>query len=145
MAGEVYAGLQGFKFLVDSVKVISQTRNQAAVDAAVVGLLRQLRETETEFTALRDRVETLERELAECKDWKAEAENYELRHVGNGCFAQLPKGLADGAGPTPMLCPNCFAQGRKSIFQRRAETEEMGTHYVCSGCQGEMWIGGTGL
>lgn len=67
---------------------------------------------------LAKRLEESERSLALMRDWSRMAETYELFEVARGAFAYLPKIRNGSIVSTEKLCPTCFDQGIRSVFQQ---------------------------
>lgn len=153
---ELLAALQSFKLILDGVKAAGDIRDEAGRNAAIIDISRHVIDLQgkvvasmQEQAALTEKIRTLEAELAKAKASASDLERYELKDIGGGAMAYMLKPEARGAEPPHWLCPNCYASGKKSIFQHGARMS-MGTAYRCSACQGHMvtratpsWIGGT--
>jgi hypothetical protein len=88
------------------------------------------------YTKQLDRVGALEAEVANLKAWDAEKQRYELKGIGGqGALAYVLKPAARGSETPHWLCPNCFAQGKKSYLQNAGEMQGRVWVYKCVACK----------
>lgn len=88
------------------------------------------------YAAQLDRVRTLEAEVANLKAWDAEKQRYELKPIGGqGAVAFVLKPDARGTETPHWLCPNCFAQGKKSYLLNAGEMSGRTWVYKCVMCK----------
>jgi hypothetical protein len=105
---------------------------QTILDALDSGIAAR----ETYATQL-DRIRALETKVTSLEAWDAEKQNYELKKVGDGAVAYMLKPEARGSEPAHWLCPNCFAQSKKSFLNPTGKSAGRGWVYKCSGCNAE--------
>ena len=146
MIAEITAGLNGLKAATDLLEVLNATATQAQINEVRIGLQSALLEAQQGLFAAQqsdasssDRIRDLERQILQLKDWGAEKQRYELKAVGMGAFAYVPKPGMENGEPVHWLCANCFEGGRKSIYQKQpgslAKTHmNIPTTYECSPC-----------
>jgi ribosomal protein S27E len=73
-------------------------------------------EAQEQKAALAKRVGELEKEIAELKDWKREAERYQLTEIAPSIMARtLKSGMENGETPHK-LCADCFEDNKKSFL-----------------------------
>jgi hypothetical protein len=89
-----------------------------------------------------DAIRTLETEVAGLKAWDAEKQRYELKTIGYGPVAYMPKPAARGSEPPHWLCPNCYAKGEKAFFQPTGDRKGRESVYVCARCKGTVAVAG---
>lgn len=140
MVGEIFAGLQAFKSILDSAKALADMHDEGVRLRATNDLLRQINAAEQNYAAALDRVRALEAEIAEIKARKGDLERYELKGIGGGAAAYMLKPEARGAEPPHWLCPACYANGKKAILQRTVQTGH-GHLYTCGGCSAKTVVG----
>ena len=144
MAVELYGALQGFKSILDNLKAIIGIRDEVLRNEALAKLLREimelerkLRASEEEKAALVEKVRTLETEIAQLKAQRGDLDRYELQDIGGGAAAYMLKPDARGAEPAHWLCPSCYSQGKKAMYQRSVRFSQ-GTVYRCAQCSGHV-------
>ena len=123
-------GLSNYNELVAAVSEV----NTKLVDATVVTLASLEKQS-----ALASRVGDLEKELVQIKNWKAEADNYEILEVARGVFAYVIKGNVQPLHSAHKFCSNCFHQYKKSFLQESRDTTPP-RHFVlsCGGCPSRL-------
>jgi rubrerythrin len=124
MAAEVFAAITSLRSALEVAKAMMGLRDAEAFRAKAIELqgiilepLEKGIEAREAHAAQIDRVRTLEAEVAHLKAWDAEKRRYELKDVGFSGIAYMLKPEARGTEPPYWLCPNCYAQGKKSFFQ----------------------------
>jgi hypothetical protein len=126
---EIAAGITILRATLDIAKAMVGLRDAEAFRAKSIELqetiLRALDkgiQAREAYSAQLDRIRALEAEVADLKTWDAEKEKYELKAIGMGCVAYMLKPEARGTEPPHWLCPNCYAQGKKSFIQPSGAT-----------------------
>jgi hypothetical protein len=94
-------------------------------------------ESRDAYAAQADRIRALEAEVAQLKDWNAEKSNYELKTIGWGSVAYMLKPEKRGSEAPHWLCPNCFANGKKSFLNFSGASVGRRMLYKCGGCDGQ--------
>ena len=146
-AAEIAIGITSLRAALDITKAMISLRDAEAfrtraielqgVIAEALGQVIEAREAHAEQI---DRVRTLEAEVANLKAWDAEKQNYELKSIGQGVVAYVLKPDARGAKPPHWLCPNCFHQGKKFVFQNAGKMVMRRLIFDCVGCRTEIAI-----
>jgi hypothetical protein len=83
-------------------------------------------------------VRELEAEVTRLRAWDAEKEDYELKPVSLGALAYMLKPDARGTKPPHWVCPNCYEQGKKAIFQMSPGHAGRDSIYTCPACKGRL-------
>jgi rRNA maturation protein Nop10 len=88
---------------------------------------------QTDQLAMLNRVNDLEKEVADLKAWDAEKQNYELKDLcaGSGSMAYVIKPDAQGSEPIHCLCAKCYQEGKKRFLQNTGER--------APGAYGRLW------
>jgi hypothetical protein len=113
------------------------TEMQGEISTALAGAIA----AQTDQLAMLQRVNDLEKEVADLKAWEAEKQKYELKDVGHGAFAYVRKADAEPTEPPHWLCTNCYNSGKKSILLRTEK--HMGFQNVlwsCPACSATLTI-----
>lgn len=120
----ISAGLGGLKSAIDAVKGIGTAVTDIKVAEAkseVIGHLITAQQAmlDAQQTLLEDTdtIRALEAEIMKLKDWSAEAERYQPVDTGQGAIAYSLKSDMKTGEPEHWLCPNCFANRKKSYLQ----------------------------
>ena len=123
------SGLANYNEIVSKVSEV----NSKLMAANSVALAAQEKQSK-----LASQVEELEREISRLKDWKAEAQTYELREVAKGIFAYLKNDASDPLSSNQKLCANCFDQGNKSLLQQQDVPVGRLLSLVCHRCKANV-------
>lgn len=142
-AGEIAAAVTGIRAVLDITKAMINLRDEEAFRAKSIELRGIVLDTLDKAIEAReaqsvqlDRVKALEAEVADLKAWDAEKQRYELKPIGGqGAVAFVLKPEARGIETPHWLCPNCFAQGKKSYFLNGGEMQGRTWVYKCVGCK----------
>jgi hypothetical protein len=144
MVGEIYGGLHGFKAVLDSLKAVVNIRDEVLRGEASIKLVRDVIQLQGEVSsayqekaALAEKVRALEAEIAQLKAGASDLERYELKNIGGGAMAYMLKADARGTEPPHWLCPTCYSQRKKSIYQYSVSSGR-GSIYRCGGCDGHV-------
>jgi hypothetical protein len=137
-AAEIAAAITSVRTMFDLAKAAIGLRDAETFRTRSVelnGLILQALEKaiearEAESSQL-ERIRALEAEVARLKAWDAEKEKYELKDVGHFCVAYMLKPNARGTEPPHWLCPNCYAQGKKSFVQPSGARSGRDMLYKC--------------
>jgi hypothetical protein len=142
---EITAGITTVRAAIDVAKGMLTVRDAKLV-AAKADELRQLLgdaiskllNAQQGQMAQLEQIQVLKAEAAKFRDWDSEKQKYELKGVGQGVFAYMPKSAARGDQPPHWLCPTCFESGKKAYFQFSTRMSAGGSVYRCKGCEGHM-------
>lgn len=93
---------------------------------------------------LNERVRELEAALAAREDWKAESLRYALVAMWGGAAQAyaLKEAAAQGEAPH-LLCPQCFASGKKGMLAPVKRNGDI--YYVCPQCKNTIETGFRGI
>lgn len=119
MVGEVFAGVGAFKAMFDAAKALKDINDAAIRNAAVVELQEQILAAQQQQATLAERVRTLEAEVAKFEDWEAQKNRYEMQRFEPGVFLYALKQDMAAGEPAHCICPNCYAQRKKSVLHSR--------------------------
>lgn len=140
---EISAAVTGIRAALDITKAMVSLRDEEAFRAksielqgVVLDAFEKTIEAREAHTLLAERIRALETEVADLKAWGAEKQRYELKSIGGqGAVGYVLKPEARGTEAPHWLCPNCFAQGKKSFLQNSGEMVGRIWTYRCVGCK----------
>jgi hypothetical protein len=116
-------------------KALKNIDNAVALNAAVIELQEKILAGREAQTALLERVDDLEKQVAGFEQWDAEKEKYQLASIAADTFAYVRKTDASPPQPTHYVCANCYEQREKRILQRSDAA-----HVTCPGCKTRMYF-----
>lgn len=91
--------------------------------------------------AMANRIDDLERQIAQFEAWEAQKKRYKLTDFGGGTFAyELQPGMENGEDPH-RACANCFEKGHRSVLQFKSRTVFQQDRYACPACNSEFDFG----
>lgn len=141
MAAEVFAAITSLRSALEVTKAMIGLRDAEAfrlksieLQGIILDALEKGIEARESYAGQIDKVRELEAEVERLKEWGSEKERYTLSSVGAGAMVYMLKSDQRGNGPAYWLCPNCFAQGKKSFFQGTGKMEGRRWTYKCIGC-----------
>jgi len=142
---EITAGIASLRATLDIAKAMVGLRDAEAFRAKSIELQESIMraldsgiEAREAYSKQLDAVRALEAEVAKLKAWDAEKQRYELKSIGYGASAFVLKPDARGIETPHWLCPNCFAQGKKSFFQNTGGMQARNYVYECIGCKSRV-------
>jgi hypothetical protein len=135
MAGEILAGLSGFKAMLDIAKGLKDVSDATARNAIAVELQEKILAAQAAQTDLIHQVRELEEKVAKFEAWGREKRRYELTDFGSETFAYILKPDKAEGEPTHRLCANCYQRDNKSILQFRHVTNSKQDSYKCNSCE----------
>jgi hypothetical protein len=133
MVSEVFAGITSFKAMLDMAKALKDIDDATRRNAAVIDLQEKILSAQEAQSALIERIQDLEKEVADLKEWDGEKEKYELVAIAGTSFAYMPKPGAGNAEPPHWLCTKCFEDRKKSILQLKGSMSRFDV-YHCASC-----------
>jgi hypothetical protein len=140
-AAEISAALTGIRSALEIAKAMVNLRDAEAFRTKSIELQAVVLDTLEKAIAAReaqavqhDRIRSLETEMAGLRNWDAEKQNYELKPCGIGVVAYMLKPGRRGSAPAHWLCPNCFANGRKSFLGSTGVSAGRAWIYRCPTC-----------
>jgi hypothetical protein len=138
---EISAALTSLRAAFDLTKAMVGLRDAEVfrsksieLQGVVLEALEKSIEAREAYATQADRIRALEAEVARLKNWDAEKQNYELKHIGSGSMAYMLKPDKRGTEPPHWLCPTCFAKGEKSFLNAMGKSAGRGWLYHCTGC-----------
>jgi len=146
---EIAAAVTGLRSALDVTKAMIGLRDAEAfrtksieLQGIILEALEKGIEAREAYATQLDRVRALEAEVAKLKEWDAEKNHYKLKAVGiGGSLAYMLKPEMRGTEPPHWLCPDCFAQRKKTFFQAQG-TKGAYRIYACAGCKSQIFAGG---
>lgn len=144
MVAEVFAGISGFKTMLDIVKSFKDTNDAAIRQAIALDLGEKILDARQNQEALIEERRGLKEKLASFERWYIEKERYELKAIYTGSYAYtLKKDKQDGE-PPHWLCANCYQRGTKSFLQYKSAgigRSDFNKHiYGCPECDAEVKV-----
>jgi len=136
--GSAIGALGAVKTAFDLTKAFVDVRDTTKVQAIRFELMGLLLEAQEAQAALVAEKRDLEERVRELEAWDGEKKRYELKDMGQGCFAYALKEDAAGAEPPHALCAGCYNQGRKSILVPFHISIGRGDALQCHACGSEM-------
>jgi hypothetical protein len=143
VVAEISAGVTSLRAALDITKAMVGLRDAEAFRAKSIELQGVVLEAFEKAIEAREahslqanRIRSLETEVANLKAWDAEKQLYELKPIGGqGAVAYVLKPDARGAETPHWLCPNCFAQSKKSFLQNAGGMHGRMYVYSCFACK----------
>jgi hypothetical protein len=153
MLAEIGAGLGSLKAMKDIVQTLNSVRNEVAVNSVKIELQAHILDVQQALLAAQEagaatarRIAELEQEIVGFKDWRGEAERYQLQDVGRGATVYALKLGMENGEPPHWLCANCFNQRRKSLLQFKGQDKRPGggnaetSNYACDACRSSFKV-----
>ena len=142
----IMGAVSSLKLAQDMTKTLVSIRDFSKLNETVIELQRVILAAQSDALAaqsdqfaLLQHVRDLKEEVARLKAWDAEKQEYELKDVGNGAFAYVPRTDADTGEPPHWLCTNCYNNGRKSILLRtETNAGPFGKLWICPQCNASI-------
>lgn len=145
---DVSLGLQSLNSALNILKTLSQIRDDTERALALAEVTRQLTSTlsdlaqaqQAQLALLQDKA-TLEADVVRLKDWSDDKSRYELREHGrNRALAYAVKTESQGVEPAHSLCPDCFADTKKSVLQPVKRAPGLANVLLCQRCGWEAYL-----
>lgn len=108
--------------------------------ANVIAGLKAARLAELEQTTMQQKIQLLEREVADLKTNNAQLARYELKRLPPGVFVYVLKDTEKGAEPEHYACENCFNNGKIKPLHSKGIHNGLETFY-CTGCDTQIKAG----
>ena len=149
--GAIQGALASLKTAAGIVKAMMGLKVTAEVQGKVIELQSVILEAQgnaieatTAQYQLAERIRELEAELASRDNWGNESQRYALVAMWGGAAQAyaLKQAAANGESPH-LLCPQCFAAGRKGMLAPVNRNGEV--YYVCPGCKNSIHTGFRGI
>jgi DNA-directed RNA polymerase subunit M/transcription elongation factor TFIIS len=141
MIAEGMAGLGALKTAFDMAKGLKDIDNAVSRNAAVIELQEKILTAQQAQSALIERVDKLEKEVAGFEAWDAEKNRYQLKDFGGGTFAYELKPAEARGEPMHRICPACYEQRHRSILQFGFRDQMGDEAYDCVVCKTRFRFG----
>lgn len=141
-AGSMKAAIELSKTIIDAK---SQVERQAAVSnlqQALIGAQMQALGAIEAQAALKAKIDELQREITARDDWSSDAARYELADAGNQNVAYRLREDAALGTVQHWLCPDCFANRKKSFLSVRNIVEWRSQSLDCKACGKQLLVKG---
>ena len=142
----ISAAINSLKAATDIAQGIIKLKSLSDVQTKVIELQNQILTAQSnalnalaEHSALLERIEALQKELARLKAWEQERTNYALKEVAPGNFAYVLKEGTKPEEPQYWLCCQCFDEGYKSIVQFTGH-ESFHKVFLCNRCKSTLHV-----
>lgn len=146
MYAEIQAAIESAKTLADIIKMSKELRESADLAAAVSEINAKLlhvggvalagQEKQAYLTA---RVQELEAEIVNLKDWSAEKAQYTLVEFSTGMFTRIHNDNKEPLKSAHKFCSACFDNGKKTLLQMQAN-ENRKRGLFCPACKTTLWL-----
>jgi hypothetical protein len=140
MANEIVAAVHSARLLMDMVKANETLANFHELVSAISEVNAQLMSAQTAAllsqetqATLTERIGELEKEIAELKDWKREADRYQLGEIAPGVPVRVLKPGREQGEAEHSLCATCFDDHKKSFLQHGPAVQQVS----CARCGGK--------
>ncbi len=128
------------KTAYDIVKSISSLNTEVERNQAVSKVLEVLLSVQNDALSMKEKhslllseIDNLKKKISEFEKWSETENQYRLKEIGTGVFVYAYNQTNKSTEPYHWLCAKCFADKKKSIFQRERR-DTRGTHYKCHNC-----------
>ena len=146
MYAEITAAVQSVMALNQLIKAASGLKNFNELVAAVSEVNAKLMEAQSaalfaqeKQSSLANRINELEKEIMDFKNWEHDAQRYELCEIASSVLADKLKPGVQPSEPAHMLWANCYSKRQKAILQLTNESD-FGRWYICHNCKSEVGI-----
>jgi len=133
--------ITSIKGTIDIVKSLKSSYDARAITQAQSDILEQLFTIRTDALALQEKhlaliheKEEIVKKLMEFEQWEKTESEYELKEIVRGTRVYSYKNSQQSTIPMHWLCPNCWNDRKKSIFQAKFDTGEE-AEYFCQKCK----------
>ncbi len=151
-ANAIAGVVSGFKAATELAQLAIDARDAGVIRAKAIELQREIFAAQSSALtaqadqfALLNRVNELEKEVADLRAWDTEKQNYKLvelrKNVARGhggALAYALKEETDLSEPVHLLCPECFENRRKSVLQQETRFPGNVDFLYCLHCGSEI-------
>jgi hypothetical protein len=138
VVAETIAGLGAVKTAFDMAKALQNIHETTARDRAVIELQKEILVALTAQSALLESEGVLKKEVTELRAWGADKQRYELKDLGKGFFAYVPKQGMENGEPPHAICANCYQKGFKSVLQNSGHPVIHDRTWDCHACKAKI-------
>jgi len=142
----ISAAMSSLKAATDIVQGMIKLKSAVDVQTKLIELQSQILAAQSnalhaqaEYSALLEKVESLQKELARLKAWEQERTKYVLKEVSQGNFAYVLKDGTNAEEPEHWLCCQCFNDGYKSVVQFSGH-KEFHKVFLCNKCKSTLHV-----
>lgn len=140
VVAETAAGLGALKTALDIAQGMSNLNKDAEFNLRLIELQQKIIEAQQAAMQSNERQSSLQRQVDELRDAKADLSRYRLVDHGDETFVyELKDGDASG-DPPHKICPRCFLNNKKSVLQF-VRTHNGQRKYKCPECGEEFSLG----
>ena len=139
------AALTSLNMAADLASRILKLKTSVDIQAKVIELNRTILTAQHEalqaqqtHMMLLTEIGELEAKIARSETWDAEKQRYELKALSSSTFAYMLKPPMRGTEPPHWVCPNCYENHKKSIFQMAGALRLARQIFRCSACNAEI-------
>lgn len=141
---EAKLAMDGIKLALDVIKALQSGKAGAEfkaqlieAQAAILNAQQHASAAYARETELAQQIRDLEAKLTSFETWDREKQRYQLEKVSGGNFAYAVKEGERGVEPPHHICPACYEQRQKGIFQF-TQRYDGGPVHACSICELEL-------
>jgi hypothetical protein len=123
VVAEISAGVTSLRAALDITKAMVDLRDAEAfrsksieLQGVVLQAFKKAIVAREAYSTQAERIRALDAEVADLKACDAEKQKYELKPNYAGAVTYMLKPGARGSEPPHWLCPNCYANGKKSFL-----------------------------
>jgi hypothetical protein len=138
---EVSAIITGIKATMEIAKGLKSSYDARTITQAQSDILEQLLTIRMDTLTLQEKhltlineKEELAKKLVQFEQWEKTVSEYELKKIVLGTLVYSYKKSQQSEIPPHWLCPNCWNEHKKSIFQAEYDTGEE-AKYFCPECK----------
>ncbi|NWK80350.1 hypothetical protein [Aquitalea sp. LB_tupeE] len=104
------------------------------LNRVIADVQQQLFTAQTDYATVLRRVQDLEAQIVQFKDWQHEKQRYQLYELAPATLVYRVKPDMQNGEPVHDLCPNCYQDGIKSILQNNGYVKSHDS-LTCPRCQ----------
>lgn len=135
VVAEAMMGISAFKAAMDITKGLKDIDDRTRLNEAVIELQEKILGAQAAQALLIQQVSELEKEVAGLKAWDTDKQRYELKDLGRGFFAFIPKQGVENGEPPHAICANCYQKGFKSFLQSSGHPMIHDRSWDCPACK----------
>jgi hypothetical protein len=151
--GAAFSALNtSMQILKNAVELNDAVKAQSGVidlQAKILSAQATALDIQTAHAAVVDEKRALEAKIAQFEAWEAEKERYTLQEfsLNSGKLAYRVKESVRASEPDHWICPNCYAQRKKALLQKRdgvGQRHGRFTAMECQNCDNRIVLAGSG-
>lgn len=138
MVVEIYAGLQGFKLMLDAAKTLAEMRDENLRLDASLKLRQQIFAMQEEYAAVSRAKDEAEAKVVSFERWEREKERYEPQVHEPGVTVYVLKPGEEHVELGQHFCPQCYANRQARVLQPKDPWPGRRPVRVCLECKTEL-------